>query len=255
MSPKAACFVVIGNEILSGRTQETNTQVLAHALNNQGIRLAEVRIIPDQREIIITTVSECRARFDFVFTSGGIGPTHDDITTSCIAEAFGVGLVCHEESFQKLKALFKPDAFNETRQRMAWLPEGASPIENSVSTAPGFSLGNVHVMAGVPRIFAAMVQWLVPQLSSGSPLISRTWYAENLYEGEIAQGLTLLQSEFPTIDLGSYPFERQGRHGVALVAKGYDATQVENAGNALQKLIAGTDLLPIEGEPALSEKT
>ncbi|MXV36122.1 MULTISPECIES: molybdopterin-binding protein [unclassified Saccharibacter] len=250
MSPKTACFLVIGNEVLSGRTRDSNTQTLAHALNAQGITLSEVRVIPDIPQRIIDAVTECRARFDMVFTSGGIGPTHDDITTACIAEAFGVALRCHQESYDALHALFPAEAFNQARQKMAWLPEGSTPIKNTVSTAPGFSIGNVHVMAGVPSIFRAMVQWLVPQLEAGAPLTMCSWHAFNVYEGTFAEALTTLQGDFKTIDLGSYPFARGDKHGVALVAKGYDSHAVQEAGRALKSLLTQIGVTPISGEPA-----
>lgn len=249
MSPKTACFLVIGNEILSGRTQDTNTRVLAHLLNTQGIQLSEVRIIPDISSRIVNTLNDCRARFDMVFTSGGIGPTHDDITAECVAEAFGVPLRCHQESFHALEKLFAPGTFNSARQKMAWFPEQATPITNTISTAPGFSIGNVYVMAGVPSIFQAMATWLIPQLASDTPLSACSWHAFNLYEGDLAEGLTSLQERFNTLDLGSYPFQRQNKRGVALVAKGYDASLVKQAGKAIQSLLNELGVTPIHGEP------
>ncbi len=251
MLQKTACFLVIGNEILSGRTQDANTRVLAQALNEQGIRLMEVRVIPDIEERIIRTLRECSATFDIVFTSGGIGPTHDDITAECVATAMRAPLVRHEESFRLLEAALGADRFNAARQRMAYLPEGATPILNTVSVAPGFSIGNVHVMAGVPSIFAAMVAWLVPQLEKGAPLVSASWHAVGLKEGEFADDLATLQKNFPTIDLGSYPYHRpEGVSGVALVAKGYDAAVVEKAALALHDLIMAHGREPLAGEPA-----
>lgn len=251
MLQKTACFLVIGNEILSGRTQDANTRVLAQALNEQGIRLMEVRVIPDIEERIIRTLRECSATFDIVFTSGGIGPTHDDITAECVASAMGAPLVRHEESFRLLEAALGADRFNAARQRMAYLPEGSTPILNTISVAPGFSIGNVHVMAGVPSIFAAMVAWLVPQLEKGAPLVSASWHTVGLKEGEFADDLATLQKNFPTIDLGSYPYHRpEGSSGVALVAKGYDAAVVEKAARSLHDLIMAHGREPIAGEPA-----
>lgn len=248
MAPRTACFLVIGNEILSGRTQDANIRVLAHALNGRGIRLMEVRVIPDITDHIIATVNDCRARFDLLFTSGGIGPTHDDITAACVAEAFNVPLTRHEDSFRQLEALFPAGEFNRARQRMAWLPEGATPIKNSVSTAPGFSLGNVHVMAGVPRIFHAMIDWLAPQLEAGAPLTSASWYSHDVYEGDLADRLTAIQQDFPMLDIGSYPFEHGSERGVALVAKGYDADTVIRAGSALKDLLQTLGFTPEEGD-------
>ncbi|GBR69866.1 competence/damage-inducible protein A [Gluconobacter kanchanaburiensis] len=250
MLQKTACFLVIGNEILSGRTQDANTRVLAQALNAQGIRLMEVRVIPDIDEWIIRTVRECSAAFDLVFTSGGIGPTHDDITAECVATAMGAPLVRHEESFSLLEAALGKERFNTARQRMAYLPEGATPILNTVSVAPGFSIGNVHVMAGVPAIFASMVAWLVPQLEKGAPLVSASWHAVGLKEGDFASDLATLQETFPTIDLGSYPYHLpEGSGGVALVAKGYDAGIVEKAALAIHDLIMAHGREPLSGEP------
>ena len=174
MNP-TACILVIGNEILSGRTQDANIQFLARRLGGLGIALREVRIIPDLRETIVSNIVELRARFDHLLTTGGIGPTHDDITSPCVAEAFGVPWEIHPESFAKLEAHMAPGTFNAARQRMATLPRGAVPIENPVSVAPGFSIGNVHVMAGVPRIMQAMFDTLAPRLAGGRPVVSAAW--------------------------------------------------------------------------------
>ncbi|QDH15650.1 competence/damage-inducible protein A [Oecophyllibacter saccharovorans] len=256
-TPPRACFLAIGNELLSGRTEDANTPVLARALNTRGLRLEEVRILPDIRARLVESIVTCRAAYDLVFTSGGIGPTHDDITAACVAEAFGVPLVRHEDSFRKLEKLFADGTFhgdfNAARQRMAWLPEGATPIENSVSTAPGFALGNVYVMAGVPRIFRAMLDWLLPRLPSATPLCSQAWHAFDVYEGDFAAPLTRLQQDFPTLDLGSYPFEPdatpRNERGVTLVAKGYDAGAVRKAGAALRDLLGRTGRQVTKGEP------
>lgn len=249
-SPKTAGLVVIGNEILSGRTRDANTQYLANALNTCGLRLLEVRIIPDDEARIVSTLTESRDGFDIVFTSGGIGPTHDDITAACVARAFGVALVRHEPSFQALAAHFGVEHFNAARQRMAWLPEGATPIPNAVSVAPGFRIGNVHVLAGVPKIFAAMVDAIVPTLPRGPALAMTRWHAHGLREGDLAAGLQAIQDRFPSLDLGSYPYDRPGPgKGVVLVAKGYDAAQAEQAGQALHALIVTQGQTPIPGEP------
>lgn len=248
-SPLKACFLIIGNEILSGRTQESNLQPLAHHLNQRGIALRETRILPDQREIIIKTVIECRAAFDFVFTSGGIGPTHDDITASCIAEAFNVRLVKHEETFKALEELFPDGEFNAAQQRMAYLPEYATPIHNAISKAPGFSIGNVHVMAGVPSIFKAMTEWLMPHLPASTPLLSRSWHCFHIIEGSLAEKLSQLQEKFPSCDIGSYPFQLNEQHGLTLVAKGYHHQEVEEAGREIALLFQNLGFTPIEGEP------
>ncbi len=165
-----ACLLVIGNEVLSGRTQDLNIKFLATGLGAIGIPLREVRIIPDVADTIITTVNECRARFDHVFTTGGIGPTHDDITSECVAAAFGVPWEPHPEAWARMERSYKPGEFNAARQRMATMPRGATLIENAISVAPGFTIGNVHVMAGVPRIMQSMWDTLAPTLHGGTPV-------------------------------------------------------------------------------------
>ncbi|GBR50015.1 competence-damage protein [Neokomagataea thailandica NBRC 106555] len=251
LAPKTACLLIIGNEILSGRTQDTNTRTLALALNAHGIRLSEVRIIPDIEDHIVSTLNACRVHFDHVFTSGGIGPTHDDITAACVAKAFGTTLLLHAPSFTALEQHFGPERFNTARQRMAYLPDGATPIANPVSVAPGFTIGNVHVMAGVPKIFTAMVEEVVPNLPRGAALSMKGWHACGLREGDLAEALTRLQSEFSQTDLGSYPFDRPAvGKGVALIAKGYNAAEVEQAAQAVHDLILAQGQTPISGEPA-----
>ncbi|WP_419729829.1 competence/damage-inducible protein A [Lichenicola sp.] len=251
MPNPTASIIVIGNEILSGRTQDVNVQFLASRLGGMGISLREVRVIPDIRATIIDTVNELRARFDHVFTTGGIGPTHDDITSPCIAEAFGVPWEPHEPTMRMMQAHYAPGEFNAARQRMATLPRGARPIENPVSMAPGFSIGNVHVMAGVPRIMRAMFDALAPELEGGLPVKSVTMHAERLLEGSLADPLERIQMEFPDLDIGSYPFERpDGRRGVALLAKGTDDDALEAARLRIEALIGSLGHTPIAGEPA-----
>ncbi len=248
-SPTAA-ILVIGNEILSGRTQDVNVQFLATRLGALGIPVREVRVIPDVAKTIVDTVCELRARYDHLFTTGGIGPTHDDITSACIADAFGVPWEPHEESMRLLEAHIAPGEFNAARQRMATLPRGAVPIPNSVSVAPGFTIGNVHVMAGVPRIMRAMFDALEPSLGRFDPVRQVAVYGERLLEGALAEGLERIQEEHPALDVGSYPFERpDGRRGVALVAKGTDDATLNSVHDALWSLIAGLGAAPVEGEP------
>ncbi len=251
MSNPQAAILVIGNEILSGRTQDLNVQFLAQRLGAIGIAVREVRVIPDVAATIVGTVNELRARFDHLFTTGGIGPTHDDITSACVAEAFGVPWEPHADSMRALSALFPGDSFNAARQRMATLPRGAVPIANSVSVAPGFTIGNVHVMAGVPRIMRAMFDALEPSLGRFDPVRMVAVHAEKLGEGSLAAGLEAIQHAHPDLDLGSYPYEREdGRRGVALVAKGTDAQALATVQQALRDLIAGLGRTPIDGEPA-----
>ena len=249
MTNPTACLLVIGNEVLSGRTQDANIVVIARGLGAIGIPLREVRVIPDVRNTIIATVNECRARFDQVLTTGGIGPTHDDITSECIAAAFGVPWVPHPVAWARMEAHYQPGEFNAARQRMATMPQGATLIENVISLAPGFTIGNVHVMAGVPRIMQAMLATLLPTLPGGVPVQSRAVHATGLLEGTIAAGLEAIQAEYPDLDLGSYPYYRAGGGGVSLVAKGTDPAQLEACIGAVTALIAGLGLVPVAGEP------
>ncbi len=235
-SEYTACIVIIGNEILSGRTQDANVQYLAKKLGEWGVRLREGRIIPDIEETIVATIDECRAKFDYVFTTGGIGPTHDDITAEAIAKAFKVKLVKDEDSFQRMGAHYKPGEFNEARQKMCYVPEGSIIIANAVSIAPGFQIGNVFVLAGVPSIMRAMVDTLQNRLVGGKPVLARS-IGVFLGEGVIAAGFAALQRKYPAIDMGSYPFYRGGRFGTSLVLRGTDAAEIEQAGAELDALV------------------
>ncbi|GAB0115533.1 competence/damage-inducible protein A [Acidisoma sp. C75] len=249
MPNPTACLLVIGNEILSGRTQDVNINFLARRLGQIGIPLREVRVIPDVAETIIRTVNEVRAAFDHVFTTGGIGPTHDDITSECIAAAFGVPWEINQEAYAIMNARYAEGEFNAARQRMATMPRGAALILNSVSAAPGFSIGNVHVMAGVPRIMQAMFESLAPTLEGGAPIISRAVYALGLLEGAIAAELEAIQKRYPMLDIGSYPFARNGQHGVAIVSKGTEVEAAEAATAEVTALMARLGVVPIQGEP------
>ncbi len=244
-----ACLLVIGNEVLSGRTQDANIRFVAVKLGEIGMPLREVRVIPDVAETIIATVNEVRARFDHVFTTGGIGPTHDDITSECVAAAFGVPWEPHPEAWARLDRHYKPGEFNAARQRMATMPRGASLIENAISIAPGFSIGNVHVMAGVPRIMQSMLETLLPTLPGGRPVQSGAVHVYGLPEGVIAAALGGIQADFPALDIGSYPFYRIDGNGVSLVAKGADAVLVARAVAAITAMIEGFGRTPIAGEP------
>jgi len=249
MTNPTACLLVIGNEVLSGRTQDANIRFLATRLGEIGIPLREVRVIPDVRATIIATLNEVRAKFDHVFTTGGIGPTHDDITSDCVAGAFGVPWEPHPEAWARLERHYKPGEFNAARQRMATMPRGATLIDNAISIAPGYTLGNVHVLAGVPRIMQAMFEALAPRLHGGPPVASRTVHADGVMEGRIAEGLEAIQSRWPELDIGSYPYYRMGGGGVALVAKGQDETAVAEAAHAITMLLRAVGSQPIEGEP------
>jgi molybdenum cofactor synthesis domain-containing protein len=244
-----ACLLVIGNEVLSGRTQDANIKFLAVGLGELGIPLREVRVIPDVPQTIIDTVNEVRAKFDYVFTTGGIGPTHDDITSECIAAAFGVPWEPHPVAWARMERTYPPGGFNAARQRMATMPRGATLIDNALSVAPGFQIGNVYVMAGVPRVMQSMFEWLAPRLQGGPKIEQRAVHAINLPEGMIAEGLGAIQARYPQIDLGSYPFYRPTGNGVALVAKGADVAAAETAIAEVTALIEGLGRVPIQGEP------
>ena len=235
--------------MLSGRTQDLNIKFLGSRLGDLGIPLREVRIIPDVAETIVSVVNECRARYDQVFTTGGIGPTHDDITSECVAAAFGVPWEPHPEAWARLERHYPPGGFNAARQRMATLPRGAVLIDNPVSVAPGFTIGNVHVMAGVPRIMQAMFDTLAPRLPGGRPIASRAVHSAGLLEGDIAAGLEAVQARYPELDLGSYPYYRVDGNGVALVAKGRDPAQADAAVAEVAELIRSRGKEPIMGEP------
>ena len=244
-----ACLLVIGNEILSGRIQDLNIRYLATKLGELGIPMREVRVIPDVRETIVSVVNEVRAKFDYVFTTGGIGPTHDDITSECIAEAFGVPWEPHPVAFARMEAAYRPGEFNAARQRMGTMPRGAELIDNAMSVAPGFRMGNVYVMAGVPRVMQSMFEWLAPRLEGGQKIESRSVHAIGLPEGLIAEGLSQIQSRYPDLDIGSYPFYRPTGNGVTLVAKGVSAQDAEAAIAEVTGLIIGLGRTPIQGEP------
>lgn len=230
MNTPTAVMLVIGDEILSGRTRDINAHVLAQLLTAHGIALSEVRFIPDDRDRIISTINEVREGFDHVFTSGGIGPTHDDITADCVAAAFGVGIDIREDARAILATNYAdPEReMNAARLRMARIPDGAALIDNPVSKAPGFSIGNVHVMAGVPKIFEAMVQGLLPSLAGGTPMQSRTLRLEKK-EGDVAEPLAGFAASHPDLVIGCYPFNIDGKFGCNLVLRGQDGAALDLA--------------------------
>lgn len=232
-----AAMLVIGDEILSGRTRDGNTHYLAGELTRHGITLREVRVVADEREAIVEAVNALRSRYDSVFTSGGIGPTHDDITAESVAAAFAVPISIRADAFALLDAHYKRREmdFNDARQRMARIPDGATLIDNPVSIAPGFTLGNVHVMAGVPDIFKAMVASVIPTLTGGAPLLSQSLRVDR-GEGEIAGPFGALAAEFPDLSMGSYPFVQNGAFGSNLVIRGTDPGRISEAMTRLAAL-------------------
>lgn len=227
-----AALVIIGNEILSGRTQDANLAFLARALNEAGVQMREVRVVPDAEADIVDAVNACRARYDHVFTTGGIGPTHDDITSACVAKAFGVPFGFHPEAERRLRAYYPPEKLNDARLKMAQTPEGAELIDNPVSVAPGFTIGNVHVLPGVPSILQAMFAGLKPRLQGGAVVASRT-ITVVCPEGDVAQALAEIQRQWPTVEIGSYPFMRQGSFGTSLVLRSIDEDAITAAADAI----------------------
>lgn len=225
--PVTGCLIIIGNEILSGRTQDTNLAHLARELNELGVKMVEARVIPDVVQTIVDTVNECRANFDYVFTTGGIGPTHDDITADCIALAFNTELEMHPDVVEIIKRREAPPEVMESRLRMARIPKGATLIENPTGGPPGFRLENVFVMAGVPMVMQAMVSTFNgDSIKGGSPVRSRSISAY-LSEGRVAVRLRAIQEDHPEIDLGSYPFYRQDGYGTNLVMRGTDENELD----------------------------
>lgn len=241
MPNPTAAMLVIGDEILSGRTRDGNTHYLAGELARHGIDLREVRVVADDAAAIGLAVNALRADHDHVFTSGGIGPTHDDITADAIAAAIGVPIAVREDARTLLAAHYARSglALNEARLRMARIPDGATLIDNPVSTAPGFTLGNVHVMAGVPNIFQAMVASVLPTLTGGDPLLSQTLRV-NRGEGDVAGPFAALAAEFPDLGMGSYPFLLNGAHGTNLVVRGTDPARLAAAMTRLAALFPET---------------
>jgi molybdenum cofactor synthesis domain-containing protein len=227
-----AGFLVIGDEILSGRTKDKNIGFLADYLTAIGIDLCEVRIVPDVTERIVEAVNALRARYTYVFTSGGIGPTHDDITADSIAEAFSVGIDVDPRARAILEAHFPPGQLNPARLRMARIPDGADLIENAVSKAPGFRIGNVHVMAGVPSIMQSMLDAIAPTLKTGRKMLSRTIDAD-LPESRVAERLRDIQDEFPETLIGSYPRTTDGRFTTQIVVRSRDEAIMNRAADAV----------------------
>lgn len=237
MANPTAAMLVIGDEILSGRTRDTNTNYLAGELTSHGIDLREVRMIADDVAAITAAVQALSAAYDHVFTSGGIGPTHDDITSDAIARAFDTPIDVRADAHALLEAHYKRSGqiLNEARLRMARIPQGATLIDNPVSIAPGFTLQNVHVMAGVPSVFQAMVASVIPTLTGGAQILSQSLRVLR-GEGDIAGPLAELAAEHPEVSIGSYPFTRDGVFGSNVVVRSTDGAQVDAVITALARL-------------------
>ena len=234
--PVTACVLIIGNEILSGRTQDINLNHLATTLGGWGIRITEARVIPDIEEVIIEAVNATRTQFDYVFTTGGIGPTHDDITAVCIAKAFGVELYQNEEIAERIRQRPAPDDVMANRLLMARVPHGANLIDNPTGGPQGFAMENVYVMAGIPMVMQGMLSTLEGKLKSGPIVRSRSIKAY-MGESQIAGALGEIQSQYGELDIGSYPFYRDDRYGTVLVIRGIDLEEIEAAAQAVMQAV------------------
>ena len=235
-----AAVIVIGNEILSGRTKDSNLVYLAERLNELGIRLMEGRIVADQEAAIAQAVNDCRVKYDYVFTTGGIGPTHDDITAGSIAHALGLPLKPHAEAVARLERHYAQGQLNEARLRMALTPVGATLIDNPISAAPGFRIENVLVFAGVPAIMQAMFEGIKHTLVGGAPLRSRT-FRTNLPEGVLAADLGALQKRYPDVEIGSYPSFARRESGVRIVLRSTDAVRLDTASTEFIAMVKALD--------------
>ena len=221
-----AAILIIGNEILSGRTQDTNISTLALWLNSIGVKVGEVRVIPDIEQTIIENVNELRKNNNYVFTTGGIGPTHDDITAESISKAFGLKYQIHKEGYKILESYYKQGEFNEGRQKMIWMPENSKLILNPTSGAPGFSVENVFCLPGVPSILKAMLGGLKNDIVGGNPILSHTINLRTV-ESEIAKSLTSVQDINKDVEIGSYPFFQAGKLGVSIVMRSEDQLKID----------------------------
>ncbi len=238
-----AAILIIGDEILSGRTKDTNTSTIALFLGERGIEVRETRTVPDVEKVIVEAVNDFRGRFDYVFTTGGIGPTHDDITADSMAKAFGVGIDYHPDVLALFNKHYAEGQLNEARMRMARIPDGASLIDNPISKAPGFNLENVFVMAGIPVIVEAMLDSIGPQLTGGARMLSVT-IAGHVTEGQIAGPLAALEEKYAGVKAGSYPFYRGNRYGVSMVLRSTERAELEAAAEEAAAFVNGFDVEP-----------
>ena len=231
-----AAILIIGNEILSGRTQDTNTSTLATWLNSIGVKVEEVRVIPDVQKIIIETLNFLRTTYDYIFTTGGIGPTHDDITAESVSKAFGLKYEIHKEAYKILESYYKPGEFNEGRQKMVWMPENAELILNPTSGAPGFSVDNVFCLPGVPSIMKSMLGGLKNKIVGGEPILSQTISLRTV-ESEIANSLTKVQDKNQDVEIGSYPFFHAGKLGVSIVLRSENQSKIDSCNTQILEFI------------------
>ena len=240
-----AAIIIIGNEVLSGRTKDLNTSTLSIWLNSIGISVQEVRVIPDIKKVIVNTVNELRDNFNYVFTTGGIGPTHDDITAESISEAFSLEYGFHKEAFSILEKYYEPGEFNEGRQKMAKMPTTAKLILNPSSGAPGFYVKNVFCLPGVPSILKSMIGGLNNVLIGGDPILSKTINLRT-YESEIAKSLTNVQDSNKDVEIGSYPFFRQGKLGVSIVLRSVDQIKIDKCNSQILEFVKEKNIEVVE---------
>ena len=240
-----ASILIIGNEILSGRTQDTNTSTLATWLNSIGVKVTEVRVVPDEEDIIVDNLNFFRKTYDYVFTTGGIGPTHDDITAQSVAKAFGKKYEIHKEAFKILESYYKPGEFNEGRQKMVWMPSDAELILNPTSGAPGFSVDNVFCLPGVPSILKSMLGGLKNKIVGGEPILSHTISLRTV-ESEIANSLTKVQKENKDVEIGSYPFFHAGKLGVSIVLRSENKSKIDNCNSQILKFVNAKKIEVVE---------
>jgi len=231
-----AAILIIGNEILSGRTKDTNTSTIALWLNSLGVKVKEVRVIPDIEEIIIQSVNNLRKNNDYIFTTGGIGPTHDDITAQSISKAFSLKYEIHKEAYKILEGYYKPGEFNEGRQKMVWMPENANLILNPTSGAPGFNVENVFCLPGVPSILKSMLGGLKNKIIGGKPILNLTISLRTV-ESEIANSLAEVQNKFLDVEIGSYPFFQAGKLGVSIVIRSEDQSKIDNCNSRILEFV------------------
>ena len=231
-----AAILIIGNEILSGRTQDTNTSTLSSWLNTIGVKVEEVRIIPDIEKTIINTLNILRKKYDYIFTTGGIGPTHDDITAESVSKAFGLKYEIHKEAYKILETYYRLGEFNEGRQKMVWMPENAKLILNPTSGAPGFNIENVFCLPGVPSIMKSMLGGLTNKIIGGPPILSLTISLRTV-ESEIANSLTIVQNENKDVEIGSYPFFHAGKLGVSIVIRSEDQSKIDICNSQILKFV------------------
>ena len=240
-----ATIIVIGNEILSGRTQDINVSFLSKWLNDLGVRVSEVRIIEDKEESIVNSIKEVKNKFKYVFTTGGIGPTHDDITSKSIAKAFNLKYDFHKEAYDILEKYYRKGEFNEGRKKMAKIPKGASLIYNPSSGAPGFIVENVFCLPGVPPILKSMVDGLRGKIISGKKILSETISVQTV-ESEIAKSLEEVQKQFENVEIGSYPFFRLGKIGVSIVIRSTEKKQIDDCYKQIVSFLEKKEIYIIE---------